>query len=98
MIDLYLKIGAVVLGSLILLSNFVNFQSLISKLVFRTKTKPVENTTPVSSKQEDFLEIVSLWYQLKHKCDENNLHVASEKLDEVFPLLNGVLDETNIKA
>lgn len=98
MTDLYLKIGAVVLGSLILLSNFVNFQSLVSKLVFRTKKKTVENVVTISSKQEGFLEIVSLWYQLKQKCDEHNLNVASEKLDEVFPLLNGVLDETTTKA
>ena len=30
---------------------------------------------------------------LKNKCDQCNLKVASDKLDEVFPLLNEVLDD-----
>lgn len=83
----YLKIALVALGAIVILSNFVDFQGLVSNLVFRSKTKKESN------KQNDFLEIVGLWYQLKNKCDECNLAVASDKLDEVFPLLNGVLDD-----
>ena len=48
-----------------------------------------------SDNEEGFLEIVSLWYQLKTKCDTYNLKVASDKLDEVFPLLNKVIEEDN---
>jgi hypothetical protein len=44
------------------------------------------------------LEIVSLWYQLKNKCDEYHLTVASEKLDEVFPLLNKVIEDNDGKV
>jgi len=86
----YLIYGSIGLGVLILLSNFVDMSYLVSKLFFTS------GTNKETSKQKDFLEIVSLWYQLKESCDKFNLDIASEKLDEVFPLLNGVLeDETN---
>lgn len=87
----YLIYGSIGLGLLILLSNFVDMSYLVSQLFFN----PNANTNK-TSKQKDFLEIVSLWYQLKESCDKFKLDIASEKLDEVFPLLNGVLeDETN---
>lgn len=88
----YLKIGLVVVGSLLILSNLVDMQNLISKLIFRKKNTIV-NTINSTNKQSDFLEIISLWYQLKNRCDQFNLKVASDKLDEVFPLLNEVLDD-----
>lgn len=87
----YLIYGSIGLGVLILLSNFIDIPYLVSKLFFGTDKKVNE-----SNKQKDFLEIVGLWYQLKERCDKFNLEVASAKLDEVFPLLNGVLeDEVN---
>lgn len=85
----YLIYGSIGLGVAILLSNFIDISYWISKLFFGVK-KP---TTQQSDKQSDFLEIVSLWYQLKERCDKFKLKVASEKLDEVFPLLNGVLED-----
>lgn len=84
----YLLIG---LGTLILVSNLVDFPALITKVIFK---KPQAHTNT----QSIFLEIISLWYQLKNKCDELKLSTASKKLDEVFPLLNQVLendDENN---
>jgi hypothetical protein len=83
----YLIYGSIGLGVLILLSNLVDVPYLVSKLFFG-QNKNVNQT----DKQKDFLEIVSLWYQLKERCDKFELHVASQKLDEVFPLLNGVLE------
>lgn len=80
--------GSIGLGILILLSNFVDFSYLFSTLLFRKKKQLVE-----SSKEQDFLQIVSLWYQLKEQCDKFNLHVAADKLNEVFPLLNGILED-----
>jgi hypothetical protein len=63
----------------------------MSKLFFKNNnTVPNQNS---SDKQKEFLEIVSLWYQLKAKCDNFHLDVASQKLDEVFPLLNGILED-----
>lgn len=85
----YLVYGSIGLGVLILLSNMIDFSYLISK-VFFSKNKPAKKT---SNKEEEFLHIVSLWYQLKEKCDAFELKTASDKLDEVFPLLNGVLED-----
>jgi hypothetical protein len=73
------------------MTNFIDFSYLISKLFFKNNnTVPNQNG---SDKQKEFLEIVSLWYQLKEKCDNFHLDVASQKLDEVFPLLNGILED-----
>lgn len=87
----YVKIGLIIIGLLIVLSSLVDFQNLISKLIF-SKKSAVEKKESQSTKESDFLEIVSLWYQLKNKCDQFNLKIASDKLDEVFPLLNEVLE------
>jgi hypothetical protein len=86
------KIALLIVAMFILASNFVDIQYLISRLFSRSKVKLVAN------KEEGFLEIVSLWYQLKNKCDEHELIVASEKLDEVFPLLNKVIEDTDGKV
>lgn len=87
MIESYqFKIALALLGALIILSNFVDFNGLIAKLAFPSKSQ-------TSNKQSDFLEIVGLWYKLKNKCDACKLKVASLKLDEVFPLLNKVLED-----
>lgn len=86
------KIALLIVAMFILASNFVDIQYLISRLFSRSKVKLVAN------KEEGFLEIVSLWYQLKNKCDEHELTVASEKLDEVFPLLNKVIEDTDGKV
>lgn len=83
-----IRIIAIVLGSLLVLSSLVDFQWLVSKILFRKST-----VITTVNKEKDFLDIVSLWYQLKHKCDQFKLTVASDKLDEVFPLLNGVLED-----
>jgi hypothetical protein len=93
MLEMYLKYGAIVAGVLLVLWNFVDSKYIISKL-FKQKTTPTQSTK-TGNKETDFLEIVSLWYQLKSKCDECKLSVASNKLDEVFPLLNGVLEDEN---
>lgn len=88
----YLIYGSIGLGVLLLLSNYVDIPYLVSKLLFSNTNKNNDQ----NDKQQDFLEIIGLWYQLKERCDKFNLHIASEKLDEVFPLLNGVLeDEAN---
>lgn len=88
----YIIYGSIGLGILILLSNMVDFSYLISKLFLNNKSNVVVKTN-TSNKEKEFLTIVGLWYQLKEKCDSFNLTVASKKLDEVFPLLNGVLED-----
>jgi hypothetical protein len=86
------KIALLIVAMFILASNFIDIQYLISRLFSRSKVKLVAN------REEGFLEIISLWYQLKNKCDEYDLIVASEKLDEVFPLLNKVIEDTDGKV
>lgn len=88
----YLVYGSIGLGILILLSNFVDFSYIVSKLFFSGK----KSAKTQSNKEQDFLHIVGLWYQLKERCDAFDLKTASDKLDEVFPLLNGVLEDENI--
>lgn len=88
----YLIFGSIGLGALILLSNYIDFGYLISKLFFRSNN-PKPTILNSKNKETEFLHLVSLWYQLKEKCDEFKLTTASDKLDEVFPLLNGVLED-----
>lgn len=87
----YLIYGSISIGVLILLSNFIDLPYLLSILVFKNRGTVVKNEN--NDKEKDFLQIVSLWYKLKEQCDQFNLKVASEKLDEVFPLLNGILED-----
>jgi hypothetical protein len=86
---IYLIYGTIGLGVLVLLSNIVDFSYLVSKLFLSSKPK----TTQSTDKEKEFLTIIGLWYQLKERCDSFNLDIASKKLDEVFPLLNEVLDD-----
>lgn len=86
------NIWLIVIALLVLATNFVDIPYWVSRLFAKAKVKVLEN------KEEGFLEIVSLWYQLKNKCDEYHLTVASEKLDEVFPLLNKVIEDTDGKV
>jgi hypothetical protein len=77
------------IGCLLLVSNFIDFQSLLTKVIFGGSKK-------VINKESTFLEIIGLWYQLKVKCDTINLNEASDKLDEVFPLLNKALEDDQV--
>lgn len=86
------KIILLIIASGIILSNFVDIPYLASKLLNRTRQ------TPTLDKRTDFLEVVNLWYQLKTKCEEHQLEVASTKLDEVFPLLNQVIEGSDAKT
>lgn len=87
------KLILLLLGVFILATNFIDIPYLISKLFSKSKKIKTE-----VSNEEGFLEIVSLWYQLKNRCDQHNLTVASDKLDEVFPLLNQVIEDNDGKV
>jgi hypothetical protein len=94
-IENILKITALVIGSLILLSNFVKVDAILAKLLPKKNNKPVTPSMPevVDNDDEKFLHIINLWYQLKESCDSYELKLAVEKLDEVFPLLNNKAEE-----
>jgi len=81
-----LRVVAVVLAAVLLLSNF-DYSGMLNyvKSIFKRKPKPA----PVPVKEEvSFLEIVESWHVLRHQCEVYGLKEAVEKIDEVFPLLN----------
>jgi hypothetical protein len=83
--ELLIRIIAVLVGISILLFTIVDFNWVIDRLLRKDNT-PIT----IESKQDDklFLHIIDLWYKLKASCEQYGLKNASEKLDEVFPLLN----------
>jgi hypothetical protein len=83
-----LSIPALILGLLVLGSNFIDVNYWVSKMLLSTPK------TPKVNKDTGFLEIVDLWYQLRNKCEAYELSSALEKLDEVFPLLNDKIETT----
>lgn len=87
MTNTYIIYSLLIIGVLTILSNFFDPKLIVSAL-FKTSKK---NTT--IDRESDFLNLVSLWYQLKESCEKCGLTVASDKLDEVFPLLNGILED-----
>ena len=90
-----LKIAALSIGALILLSNFVRVDSLLARILPKKKVKPLIEVSVDSKEDEKFLHIINLWYQLKDNCDAYGLKLAVEKLNEVFPLLNKTEEKTN---
>ena len=52
-----------------------------------------------SHKNGDFLQVVKDWEVFKASCESKGLHEASQKLDEIFPLLINLRpsEETDIK-
>lgn len=79
-LDMYTRIGLVLAGVLLITLMNVDITYLLSKLIF-WKSKS-------STSEKDFLNMINLWYKLKEACTRNNFDEASNKLDEVFPLLN----------
>lgn len=78
--DIYTRMALLVAGLLLILLVNVDMTYVISKLIFWKKSPQTSD--------KDFLTIINLWYQLKNMCDKNEYLEASEKLNEVFPLLN----------
>lgn len=88
--EFLLRLLAVLVGVSILVFTLVDFNWIVDKLLSRES-----NVVVPHNKQNDklFLHIVDLWYKLKESCESYGLHNASEKLDEVFPLLNDKAEE-----
>lgn len=91
-IETVLKIVALSIGALLILSNFVRVDSLLAKILPKKKVKPLAEVVVDTKEDEKFLDIINLWYQLKDNCDSYGLKLAVDKLDEVFPLLNSKED------
>jgi hypothetical protein len=94
-IENILKIAALAIGVLIILSNFVRVDSILAKILPKKKVVPLVEVAVDTKEDEKFLHIINLWYQLKDNCDAYGLQLAVEKLNEVFPLLNKTEEKTN---
>jgi hypothetical protein len=92
--NLIIKGIALVIAVGLLLSN-IDFSYLIGKFLVKDSPNTVVNVDTAVDKENsaEFLKTLELWYLLKRRCDESKLVSASQKLDEVFPLLNDNLEE-----
>lgn len=94
-LEFVLKGVAVVVAVGLLLSS-VDFSYLLAKLTVKDDTKVITPTNKVVvqvNEDSQFLRTLELWYLLKKQCDEAKLSAASQKMDDVFPLLNDNLEE-----
>jgi hypothetical protein len=84
--EIILRIVAVVVAVFILCTgvDYSPIKSFITNL-FKRKPKVI---VPENSSVK-FLDIVESWHVLRNQCEAYGLHEAVEKIDEVFPLLNG---------
>jgi acid phosphatase class B len=78
---MYTRIGLVLAGVLVIVMMNVDITYLLSRILFW-------NNKSSTTSEKDFLTMINLWYKLKESCVKNNFDTASDKLDEVFPLLN----------
>ena len=94
--ELLLRISAVVIGAIILLTSVLNVESIIAwvlSLVTEPESKPEPTPEPVVNEDEQFLKIVDLWFQLRSECEDYGLPKAITAIDKVFPLLNDKIEE-----
>lgn len=92
--ELLLRTLALLIAVVVLLSN-VNLSTLINYVKnLLPKKKTVEIVPNTDDTNHAFLDIVNLWVQLKEHCENYGLSQATDKLNEVFPLLN--IEEKNV--
>jgi hypothetical protein len=93
-----LRVGAVTVGVLILLSGYVDVSGLIGRLLTVAKKPtpiPVTPVVVVKDEDEQFLHIIDLWHQLRTECEDYGLEKALVAIDKVFPLLNDRIEEND---
>jgi hypothetical protein len=88
-IELVLRILAIVVGLLLVASCYwVDFNYLLAKMLLKKKPVVETDVEVVVDTGDQFLHIIDLWYKLRAQCVDAKLDLATQKLDEVFPLLN----------
>jgi len=107
-----LRIGAIAVGVLILVSSYGDVSGLIGRLLsmLKREPKPDEDVTPMPNptptptptepvtEEEQFLHIIDLWHQLRTECADYGLPKAVVAIDEVFPLLNDRTVDEKVKV
>jgi len=86
-IDTLVRVAAVCLAGILIVS-MVDLNYVVSKIKSYLVWPFPKKEVKVVAEEVEFLEIVDLWHKLKGSCSEYGLKEATEKLDEVFPLLN----------
>jgi hypothetical protein len=88
-----IQIGAIVVGALVILSYFVNFKELFTKMSSsQPLEKPIDQTINIpdvavsGTSSPKLSDIVHQWEKLKTMCQFYRLGEADQKLEEVFPL------------
>lgn len=81
--EMVLRVLAIIIAAGLFASNF-NYTPTLTWIKSLFKKTPV---TP-NKNEVDFLDVVQSWHTLKNQCKVLELNEATEKLDEVFPLLN----------
>lgn len=87
-----IQIIGLVIGGLFILSNFVDFKGLLSKM--KTKNVDLKKAQDVTEPEEvteekmttSVSDVVKQWERLRLLCEDANLNEAYAKLEEVFPL------------
>jgi hypothetical protein len=85
--EMIFRTVAIVIAAALLLSNF-DYSWAVNWTKNLLKKKDIVKPAPESGKEVDFLDVVETWHTLKSQCKALELKEATEKLDEVFPLLN----------
>jgi hypothetical protein len=94
--EMMLRIGAVVVGVLILGSSFVDVRGVAGRLLTALTTrKPAPIPVMPVSGDDQFLKIVDLWFRLRNECEDYGLPKALVAIDKVFPLLNDKIEENS---
>jgi len=87
-----IQIGSLIVGGFIILSYFIDFKKVFSKMSNSDANKKqetgVKGETGIIdlSKEPTLSSIVQQWEVLKSMCQSLNLNEANAKLEEVFPL------------
>ena len=93
--ELILK-GVALLVAIGLLLSSIDFSYILAKVSVKNDTVKVNNRVVVKVNEDSkFLKTLELWYLLKKQCDDAGLTEASKKMDDVFPLLNDNLEESD---
>lgn len=87
------QISAIVVVAILVLTNFIDFKGLFSKLTTKKYAAPV---TPVLSNDVPTIsQIVEQWDKLKNMCISAGSKHSSKELDNVFLAL---LDKEEVKS
>lgn len=87
-LEMILK-GVALVVAIGLLFSSIDISYILAKLTVKKPTVPSVNVPDIPLPNgSEFINTLQLWYSLKTACDSNKLTAASEKMDEVFPLLN----------